>query len=580
MHWIDWTIVVTYLVWIVWTGLRLSRDTEKLEGYFLANRSLPWWAVGLSVMATQLSAITLVGTTGQGYVGGLTFIQVYFGLPIAMVILSLTLVPFFHRANVYTAYEYLERRFDAKTRLFTASLFLLSRAMACGVVIAAPSVILSVIFGWNLTLTIMAFGIPTIFYTMKGGVQAVTWADVKQMFVIVGGLVAAVVALIMGLPDNVSVGAALHTAGSVGKMQAIDFTFDTTNQYTFWSGIIGGLFLQLSYFGTDQSQVQRYLTAKSVDAARHSLLMSAFWKIPLQVLVLIVGVLMFAYFLFQPAPMLFKNTHVAAVQASPRAAEYAALEQEFTQAEATRKAAAEAIAMSRSAGASDVELAATEATFVQADQTVRSVRARAKTLAGEVTGEKDAKGNPTYNDTNYVFPTFVTQHLPIGLIGIIIAAIFAAAMSTIAAELNSLATASVIDIYKRHLNKTADDTHYVAVSRWATLFWGIFACVVATFAANVGSLIEAVNKFGSYFYGSILGVFILALLVKRANGNSAFFALIAGMGSVAYVARFTETAWLWQNVVGAVVVTVVGTLLSFVLPGKANPLHDTSETNA
>jgi SSS family solute:Na+ symporter len=574
MHWIDWTIVVVYLVWIVWTGLRLSRDTEKLEGYFLANRSLPWWAVGLSVMATQLSAITLVGTTGQGYVGGLTFIQVYFGLPIAMVILSVTLVPFFHRAKVYTAYEYLERRFDAKTRLFTASLFLLSRAMACGVVIAAPSVILSVIFGWNLTLTIMAFGIPTIFYTMKGGVQAVTWADVKQMFVIVGGLIAAVVALIMGLPDNVSVGAALHTAGSVGKMQAIDFTFDTTNQYTFWSGIIGGLFLQLSYFGTDQSQVQRYLTAKSVDAARHSLLMSAFWKIPLQVLVLIVGVLMYAYFLFQPAPMLFKNTHVAAMQASPRAAEYVALEQEFTQAENTRKAAAEAIAASRSAGASDAELAATEATFVQADQTVRGVRARAKTLVGEVTGDT------SYNDTNYIFPTFVTQHLPIGLIGLIIAAIFAAAMSTIAAELNSLATASVIDIYKRHLNKTADDTHYVAVSRWATLFWGLFACVVATFAANVGSLIEAVNKFGSYFYGSILGVFILALLVKRANGNSAFFALIAGMGSVAWVAAFTNTAWLWQNVVGAVVVTVVGTLLSFVLPGTAKPLHEAAETDA
>lgn len=568
MHWIDWTIIAGYLVWIVWTGLRLSRDTEKLEGYFLANRSLPWWAVGLSVMATQLSAITMVGTTGQGFVGGLTFIQVYFGLPIAMVILSLTLVPFFHRAKVYTAYEYLERRFDAKTRLFTASLFLLSRAMACGVVIAAPSVILSVIFGWNLTLTIMAFGIPTIFYTMKGGVQAVTWADVKQMGVIVGGLVAAVVALIMGLPDNVSVGAALHTAGAVGKMEAIDFTFDTSNQYTFWSGLIGGLFLQLSYFGTDQSQVQRYLTAKSVDAARHSLLMSAFWKIPLQVLVLMVGVLMFAYFLFTPSPMLFKNTHVSAVQASPRAGEYVALEQEFNQLQAERKAAAEAMATSLGEGTPAEVAAAARSTFVSADQAVRDVRSRAKALVVETTADK------SYNDTNYIFPTFVTQHLPIGLIGIIVAAIFAAAMSTIAAELNSLATASVIDIYKRHLNKTADDVHYVAVSKWATLFWGLFACVVATFAANVGSLIEAVNKFGSYFYGSILGVFILALMVKRANGNSAFFALIAGMGSVAYVAAFTNTAWLWQNVVGAVVVTVVGTLLSFVLPGKAKPLHD------
>jgi Na+/proline symporter len=379
------------------------------------------------------------------------------------------------------------------------------------------------------------------------------------MFVIVGGLTAAVVALIMGLPDNVSVGAALHTAGAVGKMQAIDFTFDTSNQYTFWSGIIGGLFLQLSYFGTDQSQVQRYLTAKSVDAARHSLLMSAFWKIPLQMLVLIVGVLMFAYFLFTPSPMLFKNTHLAAVQASPRAAEYAALEQEFTQVQSERKGAAEAMAASLEDGIPADTAAAARATFVS----------RAKALVVETTADK------SYNDTNYIFPTFVTQHLPIGLIGIIIAAIFAAAMSTIAAELNSLATASVIDIYKRHLNQTADDEHYVAVSKWATMFWGLFACVVATFAANVGSLIEAVNKFGSYFYGSILGVFILALMVKRANGNSAFFALIAGMGSVAYVAAFTNVAWLWQNVVGAVVVTVVGTLLSFVLPGKAKPLHDT-----
>ncbi len=566
MHWIDWTIVVTYLVWIVWTGLRLSRQTEKLEGYFLANRSLPWWAVGLSVMATQLSAITLVGTTGQGYIGGLTFVQVYFGLPLAMVILSVTVVPFFHRAKVYTAYEYLERRFDAKTRFLTAILFLLSRGLSCGVIIAAPSVILSVVFGWNLTLTILAFGLPTILYTMKGGVQAVTWADVKQMFVIVGGLVAAVIALIMGLPDNVSVGAALQTAGSVGKMQALDFSFDTSNQYTFWSGLIGGLFLSLSYFGCDQSQVQRYLTAKSVDEARHSLLMSAFWKIPLQVLVLIVGVLMFAYFLFTPSPMLFKNSHVAAVQGSARAGEYAALEQEFAQAFSTRKAAAEAMAASHQTGTDALTADQTRASFVAADEAIRDVRARARALVVDVTPDK------SYNDTNYVFPTFVTQHLPIGLVGLIIAAVFAAAMSSVAAELNSLATATVIDVYKRHLKKDGDDTHYVLVSKWATVFWGLFACVVATSAANMGSLIEVVNKYGSYFYGSILGVFILALGVKRANGHGASVGLICGMLAVAYVATTTDTAWLWQNVVGAVVVTVVGTVVSVVTGGnRAEP---------
>lgn len=562
MHWIDWTIVVAYLVWIVWTGLRSSRQTEHLEGYFLANRSLPWWAVGLSVMATQLSAITLVGTTGQGYVAGLSFVQFYFGLPIAMVILSLTLVPFFHRAKVYTAYEYLEKRFDVKTRFVTAILFLISRGLSTGAVIAAPSVILSVVFGWNITLTILAFGVPTIFYTMKGGVQAVTWADVKQMFVIVGGLIAAVIALVMGLPDDVTVGAALKTAGAVGKMQALDFTFDTNTTYTFWSGLIGGLFLSLSYFGCDQSQVQRYLTAKSIDEARQSLLMSAYWKIPLQVLVLMVGVLMFAFFLFNPSPMLFKNTHVAAVQSSPRAAEYAALEQEYAAANESRKSAAQALVAAEDRGVVDPSV---KEAFVQSDAAVRDVRSRAKALVVEATPDK------SYNDTNYVFPTFVTKFMPIGLVGLIIAAIFAAAMSSVAAELNSLATATVIDVYKRHLNTDADDSHYVVVSRWATLFWGLFACFVATFAANMGSLIEVVNKFGSYFYGSILGVFILALVVKRANGHGAFIGLLSGMGAVWWVATNTSTAYLWQNVVGAVVVTVVGTLISLVTgPAKVS----------
>jgi Na+/proline symporter len=555
MHWIDWLIVALYLIWIVWTGLNLSRKSDELEGYFLANRSLPWWAVGLSVMATQLSAITLVGTTGQGYEAGLSFIQFYFGLPIAMVILSLTVVPFFRKANVYTAYEYLERRFDSKTRLMTALLFLFSRAMSTGVVIAAPSVILSVVFGWNLSLTILAFGIPTIFYTMKGGVQAVTWADVKQMVVIIGGLVAAVIALIWGLPDNVSVSSALHTAGSVGKMQALDFTFNTNTTYTFWSGLIGGLFLSMAYFGCDQSQVQRYLTAKSTNEARSSLLMSAYWKIPLQVLVLMVGVLMYVFFLFNPAPMLFDNK-AAVIQGSSRAAEFNELERQYTQANQDRQLAATAMATAQSPSASPAALEFARGEFQRTDKAVRDIRARAKALVVDVTGDKN------YKDTNYVFPTFVTRHLPIGLVGIIIAAIFAAAMSTIAAELNSLSTSSVIDIYRRHFKKDGTDAHYVMVSKWATLFWGLFASVVALYAVELGSLIEVVNQFGSYFYGSILGAFILALLVKSANGHGAFTGLVAGMLAVYYVDQTTDTAYLWLNVVGAVVVTVVGTLVS------------------
>ena len=304
MHLLDWLVVAAYLVWIVYDGLKRSKATDEVEGYFLANRSLPWWAVGLSVMATQLSAITLVGTTGQAYADGMRFIQFYFGLPLAMIILSVTLVPFFYRARVFTAYEYLERRFDVKTRTLTSILFLCSRGLSCGVIVAAPAVILSIVLGWNLTLTILAIGLPTVLYTMVGGVQAVTWTDVKQMVVIVLGLIAAVAILIAGLPSGVGVGDALHVAGAVGRMRTIDFHFDWRQTYTFWSGLLGGLFLMLSYFGCDQSQVQRYLTAKSVDEGRQSLLLSAFWKIPLQVLGLLTGVLMFV-FSSQPAPMLF-----------------------------------------------------------------------------------------------------------------------------------------------------------------------------------------------------------------------------------------------------------------------------------
>src|SRR6188768_1612477 len=322
MHLLDWLVVAAYLVWIVWDGVRRSSRTDEVEGYFLANRSLPWWAVGLSVMATQLSAITLVGTTGQGYADGMRFVQFYFGLPIAMIILSVTLVPFFYRAKVYTAYEYLERRFDVKTRTLASILFLCSRGLSCGVIVAAPAVILSIILGWNLTLTILAIGLPTVLYTVVGGVQAVTWTDVKQMVVIVAGLLAAVAVLIFGLPGDVSVSQALHVAGAAGRINPIDFSFDWKQTYTFWSGLLGGVFLMLSYFGCDQSQVQRYLTAKSVKEGRDSLMMSAFVKIPLQALVLLTGVLVFVFYLFQQPPLLFNRVHAEKIATSDRAAEF------------------------------------------------------------------------------------------------------------------------------------------------------------------------------------------------------------------------------------------------------------------
>ncbi|MCX6545704.1 MAG: sodium:solute symporter [Acidobacteria bacterium] len=556
---IDWAIIAAYLLWIVYDGLKRTKSADQVEGYFLANRSLPWWAAGLSVMATQMSAITLVGTTGQAYADGMRFVQFYFGLPIAMIILSVTIVPFFYRAHVYTAYEYLERRFDAKTRALASLLFLASRSMSTGVIISAPAVILSIVLGWNLYLTVLAIGVPTALYTMFGGVQAVAWTDVKQMVVVISGVLAAVVALIIGLPHDVSLGEAMHIAGSVGRLRTIDFSFTLHEQYTFWSGTIAGLFLMLSYFGCDQSQVQRYLTAKSVDEARSSLMISAYVKIPLQALILMVGVLVFVFYLFNQPPMLFNPVFKAKVAASPRAAEYAQLDQDFTAAFNVRRQAAMSLAEGERSGDRARADEASRA-FVASEARVKDTRAKAAALVKDVTG--DAK----YNDVNYVFPTFVTTRLPVGLVGLIIAAIFAAAMSASAGEMNALATATVIDVYRRHIRKTAPDAHYLLVSKLATGFWGLVACTVAIYAASLGSLIEVVNRFGSFFYGSLLGVFILAIGIRRATSRGAFWGLIAGMAAVAAVANFTTIAFLWHNVVGAVVVVVVGTLLSLTEP--------------
>jgi SSS family solute:Na+ symporter len=555
MRWLDWLVVFAYLIWIVWDGLKRSKGTDEVEGYFLANRNLPWWAVGLSVMATQLSAITLVGTTGRGYAEGLGVVQLYFGLPIAMVILSVTVVPFFYRARVFTAYEYLERRFDSRTRTLASLLFLLSRALSCGVIVAAPAVILSIVMGWNITLTILGIGLPTVLYTMVGGVQAVTWTDVKQMAVIIAGVIAAVAVLLLNLPDHVSVGEALHIAGATGRMQAIDFQWDPTKTYTFWSGLIGGLFLSLSYFGCDQSQVQRYLTAKSVDEGRQSLLMSAYFKIPLQFLIPMIGVLMFVFYLFHQPPVLFNHQHDAAVRASGRAGEYAQIEQDFGGAFEARKAAATALAAARRT-ANAGTIGAAEREFRASEARVAGLRGRATTLVREVTGDA------AFGDVNYVFPTFVTEHMPIGLVGLIIAAIFAAAMSSIAAELNSMSTATVIDFYRRLWRTAESDAHYLRVSKLVTGFWGLVACIIAIYATNLGPLIDVVNRFGSFFYGSLLGVFVLAIGVKRATSRGAFWGLLAGMTAVALVARYSDMAFLWHNVVGVVVVVTVGMTIS------------------
>jgi SSS family transporter len=563
MHWLDWSIIAAYLIWIVWDGLRLTKKADEIEGYFLASRSIPWWAVGLSVMATQLSAITMIGTTGQGYQNGMGLLQQYYALPIAMIILSVTLVPFFHNARVYTAYEYLERRFDSKTRTFTAFLFLMSRGMSTGAVISAPAVVLSVMFGIDVTTTCLLIGLPTALYTMFGGVQAVTWTDVKQMYLIVFGLVAAVIALVLSLPDSVGLGDAFHLAGATGRLQPFDFSFDLTRNYTFWSGTLGALFLFLSYFGTDQSQVQRYLTARSVDDARTSLFMSAYWKIPLQALVLIIGVLIFVFYVFTPPPMLFNPVHDREVRQSSRATDYQALESRFQQSVETRRKAAETAA-SMQRGGDAVARAMSQAAFLAADEQVKQVRTDAVNLVRDVSGDR------SYNDVNYVFPTWVMTQLPIGLIGLLMAAIFAAAMSTISGELAALSTATVIDFYRRFgPGRSASDRKLLIASRFSTGFWSVFASLVAIWAVELGSLIEVVNRFGSFFYGSILGVFLLAIGWPRANGHGAFAGLIAGMAAVGYVASATSIGFLWHNLVGAAVVFVVGVIVSALTGGPS-----------
>jgi len=538
---LDWGIIAVYLAYVLVDGVRRAKGTREIEGYFLAHRSLPWWAVGLSVMATQLSAITLIGTTGQGATDGMRFVQFYFGLPLAMVILGVTLVPFLHGARVFTAYEYLERRFDARTRSLTSFLFLVARGMSCGTIIAAPAVVFSAIFGWNLLWSVGLIGIPTVIYTMIGGVQAVTWVDVKQIALIVFALIAVLVTLLVQLP--VAPDHALALAGAAGRLRAFDFSFDVTNDFTFWSGLIGGTFLMLSYFGTDQSQVQRYITAKSVDQARSSLLISAYWKIPLQALVLLIGVLVFVFFLFQRPPLLFNPAQEQAVRAAEPAA-YGLLDERY-------RAALDARATAARAAPSAASLEA----FRAREADVSAARDEALGLASRVTGK-------TARDVNFIMPWFVLHYLPVGLAGIFVAAVLAAAMSAVAGELNSLATVTVIDFYRRWVRPEATDAHYLLVSKAATGVWGLFACGVATFAATLGSLIVVVNRFGSFFYGSILGVFLLAM-IPRARATGAFVGLIAGMAAVGAV-NFgaPSVSWLWHNVIGAVTVVAVGLALS------------------
>ncbi len=550
---LDWTILVGSLVLVVAYGLWRSRDSGTVNKYLLAGKTMPWYAMAFSIMATQASAITFISTTGQSYVDGMRFVQLYFGLPLAMVILSATAVPIFHRANVYTAYEYLERRFDAKTRALVSVLFLIQRGLAIGVALYAPAIVLTVLLGWPDRLTTLVMGGLVVFYTTIGGIKAVTWADFQQMLVMLTGLVAALVTAVWLLPREVSFLDAVHLAGAAGKLNPVVTRLDWNDRYNLWSGLLGGMFLALAYFGCDQSQVQRYLTGRSIAQSRLSLLFNAAAKVPMQFLILFIGTIVFVFYTFEKPPMVFQPVEAARLEQS--GASYRDLAARYEAAFEERRRAAGQLLEARRQG-EQAAVARSLQQYRQASLAFEAAREEGLRLV------RQERNQPSFNDTNYIFLGFVTRYMPAGLVGLVMAAIFAAAMSSISAEINSLATVSVIDIYQRHFRREATDAHYLKAARLATVFWGAYAVVTAEFGSSLGALIEAVNILGSYFYGGLLGVFVLAFYFRGVTGNGAFYGVLAGEAAIFLTAYLTGLSFLWYNVVGCLVVVAVGVGIS------------------
>jgi Na+/proline symporter len=549
---LDWVVLVVTLVSIVSYGLYRSRGSNTVDRYLLAGKSMPWYAMALSIMATQASAITFLSTTGQSYVDGMRFVQFYFGLPIAMVVICATVVPVFHRAKVYTAYEYLEQRFDSKTRALASIVFLMQRGLSAGLTIYAPAIVLSVILDIPERYTTTGMGLVVITYTVLGGIKAVTWSDVQQMCIIFLGLVLALITVFVLLPQSVSIGDAVALAGAAGRLNAVTTKFDWADRFNIWGGLLGGTFLFLSYFGCDQSQVQRYLTGKSIAQSRLSLIFNAVAKIPMQFFILFIGAMVFVFYLFVQPPVLFRPNELQRVQGLSG---YQAVEQQYNTAYAHRKQAALGYAEARRAADPATEQRAID-DFRAAQNEVDASRKAAFQFVQSTGGEKG------FNDTNYIFLSFVTKYLPVGIVGLVIAVIFAATMSASSGEINSLATVTVIDIYKRYVKPGQSDQHYLWASRGATLFWGLYCITFAGFAGGLGSLIEAVNFVGSLFYGTLLGCFVLALGFRRVGGTPAFIGMLAGEAAILATWWFTTMAWLWYNVIGAVVVVLTALAIS------------------
>ncbi len=547
MKQVDWIVLIVTLTSIVSYGIWKSRKTKNLDDYLLASRQLPWYHIMLSVMATQASAITFLSAPGLGYTDGLRFVQFYFGLPLAMIVLCITFVPMFHKLNVYTAYEFLEKRFDLKTRSLTAFLFLLQRGVSNGISIYAPSLVLTAILGIDITYTTIFIGCAVMLYTVYGGTKAVSHTQLLQMIIIFSGLIVSAFMIIHLLPQNIGFADAISLAGTMGKLNAIDTTFDLSNKYNIWSGIIGGFFLQLSYFGTDQSQVGRYLTGSSVDQSRLGLIMNGLVKIPMQFFILLIGTLVFVFYLFFQSPVFFNPVEIIKLENSQYKEEIKILQSDYHFINEEKKIQAEKFIDARK---NNDELALTVAI---AGLKETEHKASEKRIAVTNLIKLNDPG-ADINDNNYIFLNFVTHHLPVGLAGLLIAIIFLASMGSMASGLNSLASTTVIDLYKRLIYKDTERGEYLKVSRWSTFGWGIFCMVAALYAGRLGNLIEAVNILGSLFYGTILGIFVTAFYLKNVKGNAVFYAALVAECFVVVAWQYDLTAFLWLNVIGCLLV--------------------------
>ncbi|VAW26486.1 Sodium iodide symporter [hydrothermal vent metagenome] len=567
MNSIDFIVLFGTMLSIVLYGIWKTRKSHDLQGYLLGDNSMKWGTIGLSVMATQASAITFLSTPGQAYQDGMGFIQFYFGMPLAMIILSAVVVPLYYKLKVFTAYEFLEQRFDLKSRALTAFLFLISRGLAAGITIYAPAIILTSILNWDINITILIIGVVVIIYTVSGGTKAVAETQKQQMVVIMGGMLVAFIVLLTKLPENVGLNEALTVAGKMGKMDMIDWEFDPANRYNIWSGMVAALFLFLAYFGTDQSQVQRYLSGKSIKEIRLGLLFNGAFKIPMQFSILLVGVLVFIFYQFTMPPMFFNQTELDKLENSKYEQEYSVLKKEHQAVFEAKRAKLEAFVLADKAGDN-----------IKADalsQDINKLNAKQDTIKANTVGlMQQVNENLDTKDSDYVFITFIMNYLPHGLIGLLIAVIFSAAMSSTSSELNALASTTIIDFYKRMVNSTGSDAHYLFMTRLFTAFWGVLALMFAMFASQLDNLIQAVNILGSVFYGPILGIFIVAFGVKYVKANAVFIATFVSEGVIIWLYFLTRSgdlgiSYLWFNPIGALLVVFIAIALQTVMPKKS-----------